>query len=182
MASFQELMDIDDSESSEREFKPIWTINLKDKEKLFKWLQTEFTFLMKLNRGRHEEMVENLRIYMGGQFSPDDTKTINDFLDISRRPRRSRNEKLIINHLFDITETIVSRTIRNAPQPEVLPSNSNELSDRNAAKASQQILNYLAFLNRLSMKDVKLKRQSLLFGDNSGFTSLLSIILPRLIF
>ncbi len=165
MSSFLDLMDLDESESTDKEFKPIWTINLKDRVAVLKWLKNEYTYLMKLNSGRHQVMMEHLLIYKGDQFAPDDQKTINDFLDISRRPRRNKDQKLIINHLLDLTETRVSRSTRNSPQPEVLPANSNELSDRNAARASQQILNYLAFINRLAVKDVRLNRRAYIFGE-----------------
>ncbi len=165
MSNFLDLMDLDESETVDNEFKPIWTINLKDKEAVLKWVTNEYKYLMKLNQYRHQQMMEHLLIYKGDQFSPDDQKTINDFLDTSRRPRSNKKQRLIINHLFDLTETRVSRSTRNSPQPEVLPANSNELSDRNAARSSQQILNYLAFINRLSVKDIQMNRRAYLFGE-----------------
>lgn len=166
MSNFYDLMDFDDSEMSSDSYKPFWKVNSSNDEELHKWLKTEFMFLMKLNRSRHEEMMENLLIYKGEQYSPNDSKTINDFLNVTNHSKRGREHKLIVNHLMDLTETIVSRTTRSAPQPEVIPANSNELSDRNAARTAQQVLNYLAFINRLTMKDIKLKRQSLIFGES----------------
>lgn len=165
MSSFIDLMEFDDDDV-QSEFKPIWKVPKNDKEAILAWLKDEFKYLMNLNRSRHEEMMEHLMIYKGDQFSPNDQKTTNDFLDISRRPRRNRDHKLVINHLLDLTESIVSRSTRNRPQPEILPANSNELSDRNSAKMAQQFLNYLAFINRLSIKDINLKRQSLIFGES----------------
>ena len=165
MSNFLDLMDLDESETTDNTFRPIWTINLNDKEEVHSWVIKEYKYLMKINQFRHQQMMEHLLIYKGDQFSPDDNKTINDFLDISRRPKRNKNQRLIINHLFDLTETRVSRSTRNSPQPEVLPANSNELSDRNAAKSSQQILNYLAFINRLSVKDIQLNRRAYIFGE-----------------
>lgn len=166
MSNFLDLMDLDESETTDNTFRPIWTINLNDKEEVHSWVIKEYKYLMKINQFRHQQMMEHLLIYKGDQFSPDDNKTINDFLDISRRPKRNKNQRLIINHLFDLTETRVSRSTRNSPQPEVLPANSNELSDRNAAKSSQQILNYLAFINRLSVKDIQLNRRAYIFGES----------------
>lgn len=166
MSTFDELEELDNDEQIEGEDnKPIWKIKINNEEELLGWLNKEFTYLRKLNRPKHEEMIENLLIYLGHQFSPKDQKTINDFYNITRKRESNKNSKLIINHLMDLTESIVSRSTRNKPQPEVLPANSNELSDRNAARTAQQVLNHITFINRLSMQDIKLKRQSLIFGE-----------------
>ena len=44
-------------------------------------MKNEFKYLSGLNKERHEEMFENLMIYRGIQFAPDDQKTLNDFID-----------------------------------------------------------------------------------------------------
>ena len=124
MANFDELLELQDNdESLTKDFKPIWKINLKDKEAVLKWLKEEFKYLLNLNKPRHNLMIENLMIYQGIQYSPDDKKTLNDFLDTGRTNDNKRNQKMIVNHLYDITETIVARTTRVVPSPDVEPAN-----------------------------------------------------------
>ena len=166
MSNFDELAEMsDEEESREQSFTPIWALESITDETLHSWLKSEFKFLMKNNRERHKNMIENLNIYRGVQFSPDDQKTVSDFFDISRnRGVSARKHKLIVNHLYDITETIVARSTRNKPAPEVLPANSSQPHDRNAAESVQEILNYITYINRLNMKDINLKRKSLISG------------------
>ena len=166
MSNFDELLEMqDDNEALERDFEPLWKKDLKNKEEVHKWLKEEFKYLLNLNKKRHHVMFENLLIYQGVQFSPNDQKSLNDFLDTSRTNTDQRRQKLIVNHLHDITETIVARTTRNSPAPEVTPANSNEIHDRNAAKVVTQILNYLAHINRLNNLDILTKRMSLIGGQ-----------------
>lgn len=166
MSNFDELLEIhEDEESSQKDFEPLWKKDLKNKEEVHNWLKEEFKYLLSINKERHHNMFENLMIYQGVQFSPNDQKSLNDFLDTSRTNTDQRRQKLIVNHLHDITETIVARTTRNSPAPEVTPSNSNEIHDRNAAKVVSQILNYLAHINRLNKLDIDVKRQSLIAGQ-----------------
>ena len=164
--SMAELMNEEDEVS--KNYKAFWKL-LKDTssdEDIFQWLTSEFNYLLKLNRPRHKNMIENRFIYRGIQFSPEDQKTINDFYDISRkRHSPDRKEKLLVNHLYDITETIVSRSTRNRPQPEVMPANSNQNHDRIAAKKTLHILNHIAYINRLNIKDISLKRKSIIDGE-----------------
>ena len=53
MSNFFDLMDLNDDDDVQKEFKPIWAINQKDDEEILKWLTCEFNFLMKLNKTRH---------------------------------------------------------------------------------------------------------------------------------
>jgi hypothetical protein len=156
----------DEDSDESKKYKPFWKLNFNNDEEVLKWLVDEFRFLLKANRSRHINILENMMIYRGVQFSPDDEKTINDFFDISRsKVKPERKHKLLVNHLYDITETIVSRSTRNSPQPEVMPANSSQIHDRVAAKKTLQILNHLAYINRLSMKDIRLKRKSTIAGE-----------------
>ena len=166
MASFDDMTELLEEEDNEgQEFQPIWALKNPDKEAIHKWLVNEVNHLLKLNKDRHSNMIENLLIYKGVQFEPNNEKTISDFFDISRnRKRTDKQHLLLINHLFDLTETIVSRSTRNSPQPEVLPANSEEISDRNAAKSVLQILNHIAYINRLAQKDIRMARKSLISG------------------
>jgi len=164
--SFDDMAEIvEEEESSAEQFKPIWLLKNPNKEELHKWLVNEANHLLRINKSRHTVMMENLLIYKGVQFEPNNEKTISDFFDISRnRKRTDKQHLLLINHLFDLTETIVSRSTRNSPQPEVLPANSEEISDRNAAKSVLQILNHIAYINRLAQKDIRMARKSLISG------------------
>ena len=167
MSNFDEILEMhEDDESESRDYKPIWKIKPNDKEAIHSWLKAEFKHLLGLNKARHSGMFENLLIYQGIQFSPNDQKTLNDFLDTSRVSSNSRRQKLIVNHLHDITETIVARTMRSSPQPDVTPANSNEIHDRNAAETVGQILNYLAYINKLPELEIKNKRLSLIGGES----------------
>lgn len=167
MAGFDELLEIQENdESLSKDFKPIWKVNLKNKDEVLSWLKEEFKYLLNLNKPRHTLMIENLMIYQGLQFSPDDKKTLNDFLDTGRVNSNKRNQKLIVNHLYDITETIVARTTRNVPAPDVQPANSNEIHDRNAAKGVKQLLDYLARINEIKTKDIQIQRLALIGGES----------------
>lgn len=169
MNSFDDILEIDESEETlHNDHQPIWSIKLTDKEAVHKWLKDEFRYLLKINNRRHNNMIENLLIYQGIQFDPDDQKTINDFLNTSRHGNENdhRKQKLFVNHLHDLTETMVARSTRNKPVPEVVAANSNEIQDRNAARTVLQILNYLAHINDLSTLDIKNKRMSKITGES----------------
>ena len=150
--------------SSEKEEKPLWKIGLSNDEEVLKWLNNEFDYLRKQNGPRFEKMKENIGIYKGTQYRPHDRTTINDFLNVG--PKKKRNShKLIVNHLYDITETIVARSTRNKVSPDIYPANSEEYEDRTNARLAKKLADHIAYINKLPEKHVKLKRHSILCGE-----------------
>lgn len=169
--NYEEALELELTPEEQEELKPFWKLNQNDEEEILKWLRNEFKYLSKINREHHTRMMENLLIYKGVQFSPNETKTINDFLDTSRRTENRRKQKLIVNHLYDLTETVVSRVSRSNIEPEVLPANSEEIHDRNAAKSVKKLIDHITYINKLPKKKINLRRQTTQTGE--GYLSVL---------
>ena len=51
MSNFDELMEMhEDEDSNQRDFKPLWKINTKNKEEVHTWLKNEFKYLLSVNK------------------------------------------------------------------------------------------------------------------------------------
>ena len=136
--------------------KPIWTIGLNDpkqKDDVRKWLMTELKKLRHEDRQRTEEIQRHYKLYKG-------VSTERLHRDSDRETeldRTSIQRKLVINHLHDLTEQMVSRVGKFKPAVAVLPNNA-EHEDKRAAKCAKMLYDHIARaqgLDLLSMENLR---------------------------
>jgi hypothetical protein len=164
MSLFDELLDDELTGDHDESAVPFWKEGMKNEEKVFKWVTNEYEFLKKRNQARFEVMRENMAIYRGEQFKPHDRTNFNDFLNTTGKKKKSH--KLIVNHLYDITETIVSRSTRNKPAPDIFPANADEHEDRTNARLAKKLADHIAYINKIGDKHIRIRRQAITCGES----------------
>lgn len=142
MLTFETLDDSHSGNEYQRPSKPIWAMDLTDRDNdknLLKWLKGEIAYLQDESEDRLRDIEKNLALYQGIQYTDQDgNPNVRD-----RHDSRFRNvKKIVVNHLFDLTENKVSRLIKYKPAVAVLPTN-DEHGDKVAAKATDKLLKHI---------------------------------------
>lgn len=140
---------------------PFFTVKDVSKDELLKWLQQETA-----NRERYHEAFfgqcqNHLKAYSNGYFNTGrqtDSKS-----DLSTPFRRTT--KYVVNHLFEMTERLVSKMTRIKPAVEVLPAN-DEFEDGNSAKAVKLLIKHLWYVNDVDFLLQKVHRHKYIFGES----------------
>ena len=165
------IWDFNDVEqSSQANAKPIWTLNLEDEsetgeKEVLKWLVTEIERLRQDNRNRINEIQRHYKLYKG---------VSNDRLHRRNADRDDEYErvqiqrKVVINHLYDLTEQHVSRTAKYAPAVQFLPTN-DEFHDKQAAKLAKRLFDHIKYVERLDDKVRKTTRYTKVGGEGYLF-------------
>ena len=138
--------DLDDQSNFIRNQKPIWTLGLKDpaaEEEVLKWLNTEIRWLQSDQEWRLRTIQKNLALYKGVQYESQDIK------DHSRDREQGRSrpvKKIVANHLYDITESLVSRYVKFKPAVAILPT-TDDFDDEISAQVTKQWLSHIWYEN-----------------------------------
>ena len=137
--------DMEQESTLARPSKALWALDLDDKDNekaILAWLQGELRFLQDEARERLRLMRRNIALYKGIQYETQDVRR--DLRD--RSGDRSRNvRKIVVNHLFDLTQNRISRLIKFKPAVAILPTN-DEHGDKVSAKATEQLLRHIWYL------------------------------------
>jgi hypothetical protein len=142
--------------------KPFHKVKDGTEKQIHDWLKKTVTGLQKQGVKRHHLQRSNLGAYRGIQPG--------HYLDRSNTTRNrervpiNRTDRLIINHLFDITETKVSQLMRIKPSVDVLPKN-DEFEDKNAAKSVEMLLQHLKDINNIDYLVQEVSRYAKIFGE-----------------
>lgn len=122
-----------------KEYRPFWTMVGKDEEELLKWCNTTLDALKTISRYRVYNMRRNLAAYRGIQFRSQSTK-VND-LDRDHRDdvKKSKNPRIVMNHLLDMVEQHVSKTTKYRPAIASVPG-SDDIVDSNVAKIADDLV------------------------------------------
>lgn len=136
--SFDDLENLN-SGSQNRIAKPIWKLNLNEKEELLKWLNGEINYLKGESKERLRQIEKNLQLYKGIQYETQEVRqAIRD-----RGDDRSRSVKrIVVNHLYDLTESHVSRAVKYKPGISITPTN-DEFDDRIDAKLNKALIDHI---------------------------------------
>ena len=138
--------DAEETTSAARPKKAFFAINPEipeNEEVVLKWLIGEKQFLEDMsNRQRFRLMRDNLSLYKGIPFELAETRR--DIRD--RSVDRSRvMSKIVVNHLFDLTQNRAARLVKFKPAVSILPTN-DEFGDKNAAKATEDMLSHIWYI------------------------------------
>lgn len=134
----------EDELQSNRENKPIWTLDWKSYDKsndLLKWLKSEVEYLEGENRSRFETVRRNLSLFKGIQYwsqggNVGNKTNIQDTDNALAKATRAY-QKFVVNHIFDLTMQRIARLVEYKPGITFVPENSDEWADKLAAKATE---------------------------------------------
>lgn len=161
MSDFYDLFDEAEIESSE-EIKPFHTVAKDKDEKVLQWLNDVSESLIRQGEQRSRQQRENMFHYRGVSVRRADRNR--DYVG----KRFNKIQRLVVNHLFDLTETKVSQMNRLKPAVEILPTNE-EWEDRSAARVCDLLIKHLWNLNNVDHLMQKQHRQARIFGESYIF-------------
>jgi len=158
---YHDLFEDMELESSE-EIRPFHEVADKEDEEVLQWLNDVSDTLIKQSTQRSRKQRENMFHYRGVSLRRADRNR-----DYTGK-RLQKIQRLVVNHLFDLTETKVSQMNRLKPAVEILPTNQ-EWQDRSAAKVCQLLIKHLWNLNNIDYIMQKQHRQARIFGESFIF-------------
>jgi len=165
--SLFDLMDVSESQQSNTE--PLWKIKLDDKDsekQILQWVMSELEKIRHENKSRLYEIFTNYKLYKGVSGDRLNRRNPNSEYDDIERVQVQR--KLVINHLFDLTEQIVSRVSKYKPAVSILPTN-DEFKDKQSSKLSKRLFDQIKYIQGLDDKSRQLIRYSKIAGEGYLF-------------
>lgn len=141
---------------------PFFTVDSEDEKELLTWLKEAFETAQATQMPLFQIMKDNLLTYKG-----DDARATAQTATALRNSEglsRSKSPRLIVNHLYEITENLVSKMNRIKPAVEVLPTN-DEYTDKNAAKAVKFLVEHLWYINDMDRIMQQIHRLKYIFGE-----------------
>lgn len=153
----------DDLESSNKEIRPLWSIeDIDSKKKVEEWFDTTVDACHDYYRDYFQTQMDNLLLYKGIQWLAADRQA-NRILDRQGFPN-IRNPRIVINHLSDFVTQWVSRLTRYRPAVAIYPARSQQ-SDADDAKTAKQVLDYIWYQARIDETLQEWSRQMKIFGE-----------------
>lgn len=119
--------------------KPFWALDFENEEEVLQWLNTELDYLKNQAQDRHQNQRKNLAAYRGIQLSASDRRARDEAAAESSLSRRTKNPRVIYNHMVDMVEQDVARMTeyRGAVTCNP-PSEDNE--DRVVAEVTKKLI------------------------------------------
>lgn len=158
-----------DDNQIEMNDKPIWTLDLnssKNESDIKKWLMTELNSLRHEDLQRVEEIQRHYKIFKGVS-----TERLHRSENRENESDRSAiQRKIVINHLYDLTEQMVSRVSKFKPSIAVMPNN-DEYEDKQAAKLAKKLYDHIAREQSLDMKTIDNLRHCKVAGEGYIFVT-----------
>lgn len=158
--SFDQLENDYDGSSTKNE-KAIWEVGWNKEEELHKWLLTEYDFLVDKSKDRLNEIKKHTALYKGIHYYSQESRT-------SRRDREETSSKfktkVVVNHLYDITEQKVARAVKFRPNVSVLPV-QDEQEDRYSAKMAKMVYDHVYDQQRLDYHNQEAVRSAHIGGE-----------------
>lgn len=163
------VFDLDESDSlAESRVRPLWTLDDLDKdETVLKWANE--TYLAELKRGLafREQALRHIALFKG-RFYPDrSANPRSQFAEASTAGLGvvpTKPNKLVVNHLYDLTQQRVSRAMRTKPGVQIMPANA-EYSDRVSAKIVKFWVDYLMYQNNFDDIVARICRAAFIMGE-----------------
>lgn len=161
--------DLDQSSAEmNRDPRPFWAISEASDSELLKWLNGEIQFLKDDSSERVDQIKKAIANYKGIQYETQTARSRSSS-DISQ-DNKAKVDKIVVNHLYDLTESHVSRAVKYKPAVEVSPANPEEFSDVVGAKMKKALIDHLwyktkfrEFLFPLLVRDSKVCGEDWLF-------------------
>jgi len=143
--------------------KPFWAVDSEDEKALLEWLNAEADALEEQGRERVENQRKNLAVYRGIQYPTQDTRTRDEAAN-DNSPK-SKNPRVIYNHMVDMVEQDVSRITKFRGAVSCTPP-SDDHDDRIVATIGEDLVEALwdkLDIDRLMQLH---RRRTRLFGDD----------------
>ena len=163
---FDELMD--EQSEQQRDRRPFWAVQDSDEKDLLKWLHGEVSYLEEESRTRIDQARKGMANYKGIQYEMQTART-NSRRDVSDE-NKTKIDKIVVNHLFDLTESHVSRAVKYKPGIDVSPANPEDFGDTINAKVKKACLDHIWYktgfreiLFPLNVRDSKITGEDWLF-------------------
>ena len=156
--------DLDGGIEFQANSKPIWTVDQNNDKELLKWLNAEVQWLEQENRDRIHEIKKHIALYKGISFD----QIGRDFHRDQAIDRSRIQKKLVVNHLYDLTEQRASRLTKFKPAVTILPTN-DEFEDKQSAKVAELFWNHIKYVQQLDKKTVDIVKNSLIAGEGYLF-------------
>jgi hypothetical protein len=117
--------------------KPLWAINKKDEKELLQWCIEDFNQKKMRYEQLNQVFYEHLCMYKGVQYrSMRSSNNDND----SELKDNQRAPRVVINHIYDLVETNVSKLTRYRPAITVEPFNIYDYKDGQNAKMIKKLI------------------------------------------
>lgn len=148
--------------------KPLFTVDLKDEEAVLKWAQNAFSAAYGASLSFIESCRKNLALYKGFHYQEQNYARTAEYR-FNTSNVRNKIPKIIVNHLYDLTEQRVSRISRYKPGVSVSPS-STDYSDKVSAEIAKIWLDYQQYSNNLDMLYQAVARCAFVMGEAYVYT------------
>lgn len=146
MSGQYDAFDNVDEASVARPDKPIWkllTENAPDDE-LHKWLMAEKSWLESENRERFRTVHRNLSRYKGLQYLSQELRQVTRD-NTSEELAARRIQKIVANHVYDLVQNGIARTVKYRPAVAVLPT-TDDFEDKTGSKMAKNLLDHLWYV------------------------------------
>lgn len=143
--------------------KPLFTVALENEPEVRKWLNNAYKVVQEREQDRHQQISHNFRLYKGSQAQFKDGKPRTQEGD-SQGSRKNR-DKLVVNHLYDITETQIARITRYKPAVSISPG-VDEYEDKVASKITKKFIDDLWYRIKVDPFITRLHRRSRIAGED----------------
>lgn len=156
----------DDLEFSDKEIKPLWSIeDIDDNDNhgaVEKWFDNTVVCCHSFYRDYFQIGLDNLLLYKGIHWLSAD-RTANRILDRQGFPN-IRNPRVVINHLADYVTQWVSRLTRYRPTVAIYPARSQQ-EDADDSKIAGNVLDYIWYVKNIDETLQEFCRHLKIFGE-----------------
>lgn len=163
MSSFDQFLEEDTTTTGPK--KPFWSLDFEDEKDLLSWLNQEMNYLKDQATERFLNQRKNLAVYRGIQYQTQDRRSRDETANDNTSTRRTKNPRVIYNHMVDMVEQDVSRMTKYRGAVSASPA-SEEDKDRLVAKGAEDLVEGFwdkVDIDNLIQKHVRRKR---IFGDD----------------
>lgn len=143
---------------------PFWALDFSNEEELLKWLVAEMESLGEQSLPRTIEQRKNLAVYRGIQYQNQDSKSRDEAASDSTRRSKSKNPRVVYNHMVDMVEQDVARMTKYRGAVTCTPA-SEDNQDRITAETAKALIEKFwekAKIDRLMQKHSRERR---IFGE-----------------
>jgi hypothetical protein len=146
---------VDEGYTDKRGEQPFWALphdkaDDDSQKSVHRWCQGELEHLQHINRDRFKRCEKNLTLYKGIQYRDQEVRgNVREKTDKVAQAV----EKIVLNHLFDLTKSRVSKLIKYKPAVAILPTN-DEFEDDYASKMTKAWLDHIWYCERFDGEQV----------------------------
>lgn len=137
--SFDAGLDAQEETSKNGPQTPFWTLDFTDEEKVLAWLNAEISYLKDQAQERILNQRKNLAIYRGIQFQTSDRNARDETANHNAVSKRSKNPRVVYNHMVDMVEQHVSRMTKYRGAVSCDPG-SDDSEDRIVAEIAEDMV------------------------------------------